>query len=292
MPKVFLSAGHGGKDPGAVAYGIKEKDINLNIMLSCKDVLEKHGVEVVCSRLKDENDSVSNEVAEANASEADVAASFLTNAGRGNGSETFYSTKDADGKRLAELCEKYVRELGQNAHGKNPVKGGDHLFFIRKTKMTAILCECAFIDNNNDNDIIDTVPEQKALGEAYAKAILEYFGIAFEDTIVELENCKPVEEPKKEVKEPVKEDAKSISPAKSFDKELSGQYEVVSKTGLHLRSGAGMNNESLLVMPNGAKCVNYGYYTNVSGIKWMYVQFVNKGTKYTGFASGKFLKKM
>ena len=166
------------------------------------------------------------------------------------------------------------------------------MFFIRKTKMTAILCECAFIDNNNDNDIIDTVPEQKALGEAYAKAILEYFGIAFVDTIVELENCKPVEEPKKEVKEPVKEEVKSTSPAKSFDKELSGQYEVVSKTGLHLRSGAGTNNESLLVMPNGAKCVNYGYYTNVSGIKWMYVQFVNKGTKYTGFASGKFLKKM
>ena len=27
MAKVFLSAGHGGSDPGAVAYGLKEKDI-------------------------------------------------------------------------------------------------------------------------------------------------------------------------------------------------------------------------------------------------------------------------
>ena len=27
MAKVFLSAGHGGTDPGAVAYGLKEKDI-------------------------------------------------------------------------------------------------------------------------------------------------------------------------------------------------------------------------------------------------------------------------
>ena len=28
MAKVFLSAGHGGSEPGAVAYGMKEKDIN------------------------------------------------------------------------------------------------------------------------------------------------------------------------------------------------------------------------------------------------------------------------
>ena len=29
MAKVFLSAGHGGTDPGAVAFGMKEKEINL-----------------------------------------------------------------------------------------------------------------------------------------------------------------------------------------------------------------------------------------------------------------------
>ena len=54
MPIVFLSAGHGGSNPGAVANGLKEKDINLTIMLANKEVLERHGVEVVCSRLKDE----------------------------------------------------------------------------------------------------------------------------------------------------------------------------------------------------------------------------------------------
>lgn len=43
----------------------------------------------------------------------------------------------------------------------------------------AVLCECAFIDNDKDNDIIDTVAEQKAFGVAYAKAILRYLGIAY-----------------------------------------------------------------------------------------------------------------
>ena len=179
MVKVFLSAGHGGSDPGAVAYGLKEKDINLTIMTSCKEVLEKHGVEAVCSRLKDENDPVTQEVIEANASGAVVAVSFHTNAGGGDGSETFCKMTSENGQRLALLCEKYVKELGQNSRG---VKDGSGLYFIRKTKMPAVLCECAFVDNNKDNDIIDTAAEQKAFGVAYAKAILEYLGIAYKTT--------------------------------------------------------------------------------------------------------------
>ena len=176
MAKVFLSAGHGGSDPGAVAYGMKEKDINLNIMLACRDELQRHGVIVICSRTKDEDDKVGSEVAEANSSGADVAASFHTNAGKGNGSETFCNLNNSNGKKLAELCEKYVKAIGQNSRG---VKSGNHLYFIRNTNMTAVLCECAFIDNDEDNNIIDTTAEQKAFGVAYAKAILEYLGIAY-----------------------------------------------------------------------------------------------------------------
>ena len=62
MAKVFLSAGHGGSDPGAVAYGMKEKDINLQIMLAChNELVRSYGVTVVCSRTKDENDPVLQE---------------------------------------------------------------------------------------------------------------------------------------------------------------------------------------------------------------------------------------
>lgn len=173
---VFLSAGHGGSDPGAVAQGLKEKDINLQILLSCKSELERHGVKVICSRIKDENDPVAQEVKEANASRADLAVSFHTNAGGGDGSETFYFSTDARGKGLANLCEKYVREIGQNSRG---VKKGDHLWFVKKTNMTAVLCECAFVDNIKDKAIIDTVGKQQKFGTAYAKAILEYFGITY-----------------------------------------------------------------------------------------------------------------
>lgn len=171
---VFLSAGHGGSDPGAVGHGLKEKDINLKIMLACRDELKRHGIKVTTSRTTDANDPVQQEVAEANASGADLAVSFHTNAGRGDGSESYYWASSAAGKKLAALCEKHMRAIGQNSRG---IKAGDGLMFINSTSMTAVLCECAFIDNAADVKAIDTAAEQKKFGVAYAHAILEYYGI-------------------------------------------------------------------------------------------------------------------
>lgn len=179
MAKVFLSAGHGGSDPGAVAYGLKEKDINLNALLACNEVLVRHGVTTVLSRSRDENDPVGEEVREANASGATLAVSFHANAGGGDGFEAFYYTSSSKGENLAKLGEKYVKQLGQNSRG---IKSGNHLYFIKNTSMTAVLFESFFVDNNRDNDIGDTVAEQRAFGVAYAKAILEYLGIPYKSS--------------------------------------------------------------------------------------------------------------
>lgn len=178
MAKVFLSAGHGGSDPGAVGNGLKEKDINLQTLRACKAELEAHGVEVVASRTQDENDPVGQEVKEANASKADVAVSFHVNAGGGDGFEAFYHTSSAKGKKLAQLGEKYVKAMGQNSRG---IKSGNHLYFVKNTDMTSVLFESFFIDSK-DKAIGDTLAEQKAFGVAYAKAILEYLGIAYTET--------------------------------------------------------------------------------------------------------------
>lgn len=175
MAKVFLSAGHGGSDPGAVGNGLKEKDINLQIMLACQAELVRHGVTVVCSRTTDENDPVQAEVREANASGADIAVSFHTNAGGGDGSESFCYSSSSKGRKLAELCEKHTKAIGQNSRG---VKT-NNLMFTRATNMPAVLCECAFVDTKKDIAIVDTLAEQQAFGVAYAKAILEYLGITY-----------------------------------------------------------------------------------------------------------------
>lgn len=176
MAKVFLSAGHGGNDPGAVSNGLYEKTINLNILLACKSELERHGVTVICSRVTDENDPVAQEVEEANASGADIAVSFHVNAGGGDGFEAYYYDSSKMGKILAGLCEKYVKAMGQNSRG---LKAGNRLHFVKKTKMVAVLVESFFIDNSKDKAVGDTIAEQSVFGTAYAKAILEYLGIEY-----------------------------------------------------------------------------------------------------------------
>ena len=63
--RIVVDAGHGGSDPGAVGNGLKEKTANLNVLLGCKSELEKDGINVVCSRITDENDPANQEVKEA-----------------------------------------------------------------------------------------------------------------------------------------------------------------------------------------------------------------------------------
>lgn len=180
MATVFLSAGHGGTDPGAVANGLQEKDINLQVLLSCKEELERHDIRVIASRLTDANDPVSEEVKEANASGADIAVSFHCNAGGGDGWEAFYYSSSVNGRNLASRIEKYIKALGQNIRG---LKTGDHLFFVKNTKMPAVLVESFFVDNLADLQIGDTLAKQKTLGLAYAKGILDYLGISYRTPI-------------------------------------------------------------------------------------------------------------
>lgn len=53
IPLVVIDAGHGGKDPGAVANGYKEKDINLKVAEVLANVLKKRGISARLTRSRD-----------------------------------------------------------------------------------------------------------------------------------------------------------------------------------------------------------------------------------------------
>lgn len=84
---------------------------------------------------------------------------------------------------------------------------------------------------------------------------------------------------------------KAKEAARSLNKALAGTYVVTADKGLHIRSGAGSGKSSLAVLPKGTKVRNYGYYTDLSGVAWLYVQVAYKGVTYTGFCSGQYLSK-
>ena len=79
------------------------------------------------------------------------------------------------------------------------------------------------------------------------------------------------------------------SGASSFDKSLAGSY--VTTTGLYMRHGAGKNKRAMVLIPEGTKVQNYGYYTSYNGTKWLYIQVTLNGVQYTGFSCKTYLKK-
>ncbi len=181
--KVFISAGHGGSDPGAVANNTKEKDLNLSIALACRDVLVRHGIEVKMSRTKDENDPLSDEIKECNAYCPDLAVSIHNNAGGGDGAEAFYHYGGGRSKTLAENVLAEIVKVGQNSRGAKTRKnsnGKDYYGFIRETSCPAVIVECAFVDNASDLQILSTEDKRKSVGEAIAKGILKTLGVAYQ----------------------------------------------------------------------------------------------------------------
>ena len=180
MAKVFIGVGHGGSDPGAVANNTKEKDLNLSIALACRDMLEKYGVSVKMSRSKDENDTISEEIAECNAYSPDLAVDIHNNAGGGDGGEVFYHHGGGKGKTLAENILAEIVKVGQNSRGiKTRVnsQGKDYYAFIRNTSCPAVIVECAFVDNAQDLKILATESQRQTMGQAIAKGILKTLGI-------------------------------------------------------------------------------------------------------------------
>ena len=179
--KVFLGIGHGGSDPGAVANGFEEADLNLAIGLACCDELVRHGVNIKMSRKKDENDPLTDEIKECNAYNPDLAVDIHNNAGGGDGAEVFHYSGGGMSKTLAQNINSAIVAIGQNSRGiktKVNANGTDYFGFIRQTKAPAVIVECAFIDNKNDIKIIDTAAEQKTMGIAIAHGILKTLGIA------------------------------------------------------------------------------------------------------------------
>ena len=71
---------------------------------------------------------------------------------------------------------------------------------------------------------------------------------------------------------------------------LAGTYTVTASS-LSVRNGAGTSKSIMTTIPKGTKVMCYGYYTTVSGTKWLYVAFTYKNVNYEGFVSSKYLTK-
>lgn len=75
--------------------------------------------------------------------------------------------------------------------------------------------------------------------------------------------------------------------ARAFDRTIAGAYTVTDKAGAALRFGCGDAYDVIKTIPAGTTIRNYGYYTDVAGVKWLYVS----ATGSLGFVSSAQVKK-
>lgn len=180
--KIMIDAGHGGTDPGAIGKTgngteLKEKDLTLDISKRVQSRLTNAMSKVVMTRTGDTYPTLSERVAQANQSGADIFVSIHINSfttSSPHGTETWWNStyKSADSLLLAEEIQKeLIRTLGTYDRG---VKHGDFKV-IRETTIPSVLVEVAFVSNKDDaNRLADPVFRQKAADAVY-RGVINYF---------------------------------------------------------------------------------------------------------------------
>jgi N-acetylmuramoyl-L-alanine amidase len=179
--KIWWDQGHGGADPGAVANGLHEADLNLTIVAFAMAYLEKHytGFEQRATRDKDETIELSKRDDAPDAWGADLFISCHINAGGGTGFESHVYTNPSTAAVALQnvLHAEILGAMKQFGDIKDRGKKRSNFFVVRETKAPAILTENLFVDTKADADKLKNAAFLKAVGEAHARGAAKYLGL-------------------------------------------------------------------------------------------------------------------
>ena len=186
---IVIDPGHGGADPGAQNSGFKEKDINLDISLRLRKILESKGCIVILTREVDKDfflpgfvlgrmakrAELNKRINMATENNADLFISVHTNSfpqRNTYGMETYYHLKSATGKALAELIQEQLTRL--QSDNKRKAKAGDY-YVINQTKMPSVIVEVGFISNPRERKLLLSNNYRDLIAEAIGTGIDQYF---------------------------------------------------------------------------------------------------------------------
>lgn len=164
-PVLIIDAGHGGMDGGcSTADGKTEKGINLNILLSVRDMARLYGYNVEATRIKDmsihdkgvtgiRNQKVSdmeNRLELFNKYPNAVCVSIHQNTfsdTKYSGAQMFYSDKNPESERLASIMQsRFVSNL-QPENQREIKLCGSELYLCYYCDNPAVMIECGFLSN-------------------------------------------------------------------------------------------------------------------------------------------------
>lgn len=190
MKTVWIDAGHGGKDPGAVnkSLNLFEKDLTLKLALETEKQLKKQGINVVMTRTTDTTLNYIPRYKLENNNDCDLAISIHLNScaspNTARGCEIWIHSKAIN--EIKNWAASTLNELGKVGDTyKRGVKKGypghsDLDFWCnRLTKSMSMLVEIGFI--NNDIDAIQVSMNYIDYAKALTKSICKQLGVEYKE---------------------------------------------------------------------------------------------------------------
>jgi N-acetylmuramoyl-L-alanine amidase len=157
---IVLDPGHGGHDSGATGFGLKEKDIALDIAKRLATLLTNAGASVTLTRTDDRYIELPDRPAVANRLGADAFVSIhLNSTGSArnvwSGTETYYHFQDPICREFAKQVETALVTANglpnRGARSDSTVSKRIGFSVLRNAQVPAILVENGFINNANDS---------------------------------------------------------------------------------------------------------------------------------------------
>lgn len=188
---VVIDAGHGGEDGGAVSIsGAVESAINLDIALRLDAIFGLYGVPVVLLRdsdvsLHDTNadtlrekkvSDLKNRVETIEALNDPVVISIHQNtysSSRYHGAQVFY----ANGEKslpLAQITQSVLKQALDPTNERQATAVPDSVYLMNHITCKAILVECGFLSNPQEDVLLQNPDYQKKIAAAIAGAYLNY----------------------------------------------------------------------------------------------------------------------
>ncbi|WP_209121753.1 N-acetylmuramoyl-L-alanine amidase [Alkalihalobacillus sp. BA299] len=179
---IVVDPGHGGSypdgDPGAVANGLQEKDVVLDIGLRLEKKLKEAGANVVMTRRTDvfieleERAKIANE---ANANSFVSVHANAVNISSVHGSETFWNEKNSNSAESKELAEKIQERFAYIVKNKDRGVKEANFSVTRNSEMPAVLVEVGFLTNETEAERMKTSQFREESAEAIYQGILDFY---------------------------------------------------------------------------------------------------------------------
>lgn len=186
---LVLDAGHGGEDGGAVSLtGVPESQINLEIVLKLRDVLGLYGVDPVLLRETDislhdgdagtlrekKRSDLKNRVAAIEEVEGGTMISIHQNTypgSRYHGAHVFYAPTKGS-QALAEHVQNSIKSALQPDNERTVKQIPDTVYIMNHVTCPAILIECGFLTNPEEEALLRDESYQRKLSAVVAAAWL------------------------------------------------------------------------------------------------------------------------